>query len=71
VDKSTPAAEIGVAAEIVDVVVMGAGEDIELLGLRGGGIEAPAHGYRDNFVAFAVNDQDRDFEAGNQGEVVI
>ena len=70
-NKSTPAAEIGVAAEVVGIVVVGAGDNVEFLGFRGRGIEAPAHGHGDDFVVLAVNDQDRHGEAGNQAEVVV
>ena len=47
------------------------GDKVEFLGFRGPGIETPAHGHGDDFVLFAVNDQDRDVEAGNQTEIVV
>ena len=70
-DKPAPAAEISIAAEVVDIVVVGAGDYIEFLRSRGRGIEAPAHGHGNDFVLLTMNDQDRDFEAGNQNKVVV
>ena len=71
-DKFGPSSEIGRASDLVGVVVVSAGNDIEEFGWLGRLEDLPAQFERDNVVFVAVNDQLRQRElrkAIDQSEV--